>query len=235
MRNYVDLHLCPTLDDLQNARSMADILSETGTRTVGFVVPPDQLSREQPAMNVFKEAGLDVARRLDVRPRSRDQLLRDLQKFRNKYEIIAVECTTSSVSQVAVRDRRVDIVYFPKRERGNRFRSNLAKTCRAGLEFNISELIAGEHLDARLHQTRREVEAAAAASLTMIGSSGAANPLELRAPRDIAALLHLLGLPLQKALESVSENPLALVKRNRLKLAEPQLEEGVRIPRRRTK
>jgi len=232
MRLYADLHLCPSLDDVPNARSMASVLSELRTGVVGLVIPPDKLTPTPPTVNSFRDAGLDVAKRLNLRPRSREELLRSLRKFRSKYEIIAVDCSTLSVSRVAVRDRRVDIVQFPKQRSSSAFRRNLASTCRAALEFNMSELTQPPGFEARLYGLRREIEVAAEASTSVIGCTNASNSFELRAPRDVAAVLHILGLSPEAALRAVSEIPLAIVKQNRLRMEEPQLEEGVRIVRR---
>jgi len=234
MRKYADLHLCPPLDDAANARTMAELLNQLGTAAVGLVVPPDQLTPTPAAMNSFKDAGLDVAKRLNLKPRSREELLRSLRRFRTKYEIVAVDCIAQSVSRVAVRDRRVDIVHFPKQGPGSSFRRNLANTCRAALEFNMSELTQGPGCEARLGRQRRELEVAADASTPVIGSTNASNPFELRPPRDVAAILHMLGLSPQAALAGVSEIPLAIVRQNRLRAEQPQLEESVRIVRRST-
>lgn len=232
MRTYADLHISAGLDDMANARSMANLLTELRTRVVGLVVPPERLTPSPPIASLFKSVGLDVATRLNLRPKSREELLRSLRRFRSRYEIISVDCSVPSVSRVAVRDRRVDIVYFPTREPRNLFAGNLARSCRAALEFNLSELISGPGFDARLHRLRRQVEAAARASAMVIGSTKASNPFELRSPKDIAAVLHVLGLPLEAALRAVSDVPLTIVKKNRLRLSKPQLEEGVRILRR---
>ena len=234
MRAYADLHLCPSLDDLANAQSMANLLVELQLQVVGLVVPPERLHNLHPVANLFRHAGLDVARRLNLKPKSREELLRSLRRFRNKYEIVSVECGVPSVSRVAIRDRRVDIVYFPDRERGSILRRNLATSCRAALEINLSALTSGPGFGARLHSLKREIETAAQASTKVIGSTKASNPYELRSPRDIAAILHSVGLPLESALRAVSEIPLAIVRKNRLRLEEPQLEEGVRILRRPT-
>jgi len=234
MRTYADLHLCPPLDDAANARSMADVLNQLGTAVVGLVVPPDQLTPTPAAMNSLRDAGLDVAKRLNLKPRSREELLGSLRRFRAKYEIVAVDCATQSVSRVAVRDRRVDIVHFPKQGPSSSFRRNLASTCRAALEFNMSELTQGARYEAGLGRQRRELEVAAEKSTPVVGSTNASNPFELRAPRDVAAILQMLGLSPQSALASVSEIPLAIVRQNRLKAKHPQLEEGVRIVRRST-
>jgi RNase P/RNase MRP subunit p30 len=232
MRLYADLHLCPPLDDTANARSMGEVLNQLGTVLVGLVVPPNKLTPTPAAMNALREAGIDVAKRLNLRPKSREELLSGLRRYRSQYEIVAVECDRQSVSQVAVRDKRVDVVHFHKQGQRSSFRRNLAGTCRAALEFNMSELTQELESGATLSWQRRELEIAAEASTGLIGSTGASAPLGLRAPRDVAAVLQMLGLSPQAALSAVSETPLTIVRQNRLKTEHPQLEEGVRIMRR---
>ena len=104
--------------------------------------------------------------------------------------------------------------------------------CRAALEFNVSELTQGVRYEAGLGRQRQQLEVAAEASIRVVGSTMASNPFELRAPRDVAAVLHMLGLPPQAALASVSEIPLTILRQNRLKAEQSDLEEGVRIVRR---
>ena len=229
MRDYADLHLCPPLDDVSNARSMADLLVELNTRTIGLVLPPERSERMMIVHEVFKNAGLEVARRVNLKPKSRNDLLRSLRRYRNQYEIVAVECSSFPVSRVAVRDRRVDIVYFPKTERSNPFHARLATTCRAALEINMSELISSSNSGRSLFGFQRDIETAVEASTTVIGSTMGSKPFDLRSPRDIASILNIIGLPLRDALNAVSAVPLSIVRSNRSRLKEPQLERGVRI------
>jgi len=211
---------------------MADLLVELNTGTVGLVLPPERSGRIPIVHGVFNNAGLEVARRINLKPKSRNDLLRDLRRYRNQYEIVAVECTSFLVSRVAVRDRRVDVVYFPKTVRSNPFHARLAKTCRAALEINISELISSPNPGTSLFGLRRDIETAVEASTAVIGSTAASKPFDLRSPRDISSILNLIGLPLRDSLNAVSTVPLGIVGRNRSRLNEPQLEEGVRILRR---
>jgi RNase P/RNase MRP subunit p30 len=211
---------------------MANVLAELQTRVVGLVVPPQRLTPTPPIVDSFRSAGIDVANRLNLKPSSREELLRSLRRFRSKYEIVSVDCAVQSVARVAVRDRRVDIVYFPRQEVGGIFRGNLAKICRAALEFNLSELTSGPEFGVGLRRLRREIEVAAEGSTTVIGCTRASNLFELRSPRDVAAILHLLGLPLSAAVRAVSDVPLAMVRRNRLRMEEPRLEDGIRVLRR---
>jgi RNase P/RNase MRP subunit p30 len=235
VREYADLHLCPLLDDVSNARSMANLLAELNTRTIGLVLPPERSGHIPIAHDVFKNAGLEVARRINLKPKSRNDLLRGLRRYRNQYEIVAVECSSFLVSRVAVRDRRVDIVYFPKTVRSNPFHARLANTCRAALEINMSELISSPNSGTSLFRLRRDMETAVEASTTVIGSTGASKPFDLRSPRDVASILNLIGLPLRDALNATSTVPVSIVRRNRSRLDEPQLEQGVRILRRSNK
>ena len=96
----------------------------------------------------------------------------------------------------------------------------------------MSELTRGLECGSGLGGQRRELEIAAEASTRVVGCTGASTPLGLKAPRDVAAVLHMLGLSAEAALAGVSEIPQAIVTRNRLKTERPQLEEGVRTVRR---
>jgi len=211
---------------------MANVLAELQTRVVGLVLPPQRLTPTPPIVDAFKSAGIDVAKRLNLKPSSREELLRSLRRFRSKYEIVSVECSVPSVSRVAVRDRRVDLVYFPKQQLGSIFRGNLAKSCRAALEFNLSELTSGPSFEVGLYRLRREIEVAAEGSTAVIGCTRASNPFQLRSPRDVAAILHLLGLPFSAAVRAVSDLPIEMVKKNRLRMREPGMDDGITVIRR---
>ena len=63
-------------------------------------------------------------------------------------------------------------------------------------------------------------------------SSGATNSHFIKQPRDFASLAFLFGMDRLKALNSLSEYPLALIKRNREKLDSDYVIKGVRIVRR---
>jgi RNase P/RNase MRP subunit p30 len=211
---------------------MANLLAELNTRTIGLVLPPERSGHMPIVHEAFKNAGLEVARRVNLKPKSRNDLLRSLRRYRSQYEIVAVECSSFLVSRVAVRDRRVDVVYFPKTGRSNPFHARLAKTCRAALEINMSELISSLNSGIRLLGLRRDIETAVEASTTVVGSTMASKPFDLRSPRDIASVLNIIGLPLRDALNAISTVPLSIVRRNRSRLNEPQLEQGVRVLRR---
>ena len=62
-----------------------------------------------------------------------------------------------------------------------------------------------------------------------MASSWASSPYGLRAPRDMAALLMLVGLDPSEALKAVSKTPMEIVERNREKLSPSYVMPGVRV------
>jgi len=65
-------------------------------------------------------------------------------------------------------------------------------------------------------------------------SSGATNEYIIRGPHDYAALTTLFDMPMPSALRALSENPLAIVERNREKLSPDYVAPGIRIVGRKT-
>jgi RNase P/RNase MRP subunit p30 len=63
----------------------------------------------------------------------------------------------------------------------------------------------------------------------IVVSSGVANEMLLRRPRELAALAYLFGLDETSALEAISQNPVSIVKRNRQKLSPKFVAPGIRV------
>jgi RNase P/RNase MRP subunit p30 len=78
---------------------------------------------------------------------------------------------------------------------------------------------------------RREVSIANEFHVPVIISSGASTRQLLRKPREMAAFASLFGLSEVTALDAVSINPLAIVRRNREKLSRGFVAPGIRVVR----
>jgi RNase P/RNase MRP subunit p30 len=76
---------------------------------------------------------------------------------------------------------------------------------------------------------RREAAIAGEFHVPIVVSSGVAAEMLLRKPREMAALAFLFGLDEASALEAVSQNPVAIVKRNREKLSSKFVAPGIRV------
>jgi RNase P/RNase MRP subunit p30 len=79
---------------------------------------------------------------------------------------------------------------------------------------------------------RKEAAIAQDFHVPMVTSSGASSRFLIRTPRDLAALASVFDLDRTSALEAVSKNPVAIVKRNRHKLSAEFVAPGVRVVRR---
>jgi len=83
-----------------------------------------------------------------------------------------------------------------------------------------------------LSSLRREASIAKEFHVPIVMSSGVSDVMLLRKPRELAALASLFDLDEVLAMEAVSINPLAIVKRNRHKLSSRFVAPGIRIIRR---
>jgi ribonuclease P/MRP protein subunit RPP1 len=238
-RTFADLHLRPNLRDSEQVRHMMQKASELGYRLIAISLPPNLSSeRIQQIQSMCREAEVDFASRVDLKPRTSRELIRGLRKFRRKFEIIAVACESKPVARQAAKDRRVDLLSFPSLDFRRRFfdraEAELASKALASLEIDMKPLLTVEG-SARiklLSCLRKEVAIAQDFHVPMVISSGASSRFLMRTPRDLAALTSVFDLDRASALEAVSKNPVAIVKRNREKLSSRFVAPGVRIVRR---
>jgi RNase P/RNase MRP subunit p30 len=142
------------------------------------------------------------------------------------------------VARQAAKDRRVDLLNFPSLDFRNRFfdraEAELASNGLASFEIDIKPLLTYEG-PARirlLSNLRRETAIAKEFHVPIVVSSGVADKTLMRKPKEVAALASLFDLDEASAIEAVSKNPIAIVKRNRDKLSSRFVAPGIRIIRR---
>ncbi len=231
MRKFIDLHLVP--GDTDVSESMLNEASRLGFTGVGLT--QDTGNRDSHDYNP-REDSLDVARRIDLRPRNPNELTSSLRRIRRRFEIIAVECRSKPVARQAARDNRVDILNFPtqiqgrRRVRFDRQEASLASGTNCAYEINLSDLLnKGAHVATRLLSMMTvEVENARRYDVPVVVSSGADKPLLMRGPRELAASMQLLGIGEEESLDMVSDVPWRMVERNRSKLEPGYVSPGVR-------
>jgi RNase P/RNase MRP subunit p30 len=238
-RKYADLHLCPDLGNDEQVTRMISKASELGYRVIAIPLPqnfPEEKIRK--LQNTCKENKTDFASRVDLKPRTSSELIRSLRRLRRRFEIITVMCESKQVARQAAKDRRVDLLNFPGRNRRKRFfdkaEAELASNGLGSLEIDIKPLLTleGPARIRLLSSLRREVRIAEDFHVPIVISSGASNELLMRKPRETAALTSLFDLDKSSAINTVSKNPLAIVKRNREKLSPNFVAPGIRLIRR---
>jgi len=235
---FSDLHLCVPLKNIEQTRKMIAKSSQLGYSQIGIPLPP---SIEQNAVDrlrqVCEEFSLDFVTRLDFAPRNPGELLSGLRRFRRKFEVVSVLCSSKPVARQAAKDRRVDLLSFRSAERGKRFfdwaEAELASESSASFEIDAVQVLSVEGF-ARVgffSSLRREVATTKSFGVPVVISSGATEALLLRKPQDYASLTLLFGMDVSLALEALSKNPASIVERNRGKLSPNYVAPGIRIVR----
>jgi len=235
---YADLHLCPNINDSTRVSQIISKASKLGYRLTAMPLPPNIQEKEILHLReMAKEANIDLALRVDLAPRTPKELVYNLRKLRRKFELIAVACKSKNVARQAAKDRRVDILNFPQLDWRERFfdraEAELASNALASFEIDIKPLLTleGPARVRLLSSLRREVKTAQEFHIPIVVSSGVSDEFLMRKPKELAAFAFLFGMDEGSAIETVSKNPVAIVKRNREKLASRFVAPGIRVIR----
>ena len=237
-RTFADLHLRVNTKDLTSTQRILGKAAEFGYGLVAAPLAPETHEEEIVMLRrVCAEAGLDFASRVNLRPRSQNDLLSQLRRVRRKFEVVSVQCENKEVARQAAKDRRVDLLGFPMLDARRRFfdraEAELASGCLATLEVDVKPLLVleGAARVRLISALRREVAVAREFHLPMVVSSGVSEGMLLRMPRELATVASVFGLAGDAALDAVSRNPLAVVERNRAKLSKGFVAPGIRVVR----
>jgi RNase P/RNase MRP subunit p30 len=236
MKQFADLHLRIPIDNLPQAEKMICKALELGYDLVGIPFP-SYVNREKISEieKICKDIGLDFATRVNLSPRNSNQLLHDLRKIRRKFEIVAVRCLTKDTARHAAKDRRVDLLQFSVTNMRQRFfdeqEAELASQALSSLEIELSPLLQLTRFSRvrLLSILRREAATAERVKVPIILSSGATEAQLMRGAYDYASLGTLFDLTLASSFRALSENPVAMVERNREKLNPDFVAPGIRI------
>jgi len=241
MKRFADLHLRVPLKDPSKAESMIRKASELGYSLVGIPLSP-HATREQISQlrQICSDAKVDFATRVNFSPRTPNELLQSLRRFRRKFEIVSVRCHTKDVARQAAKDRRVDLLQFSVTSLRIRFfdeaEAELASQALSSLEIELAPILQLTSFSRvrLLSRLRREVATAERFKVPITISSGATDELFMRGPSDYAALTTLFDLPIFSALDALSKTPFVTVERNRKKLSPDYVAPGIHVVGRKT-
>lgn len=238
-RLYSDLHLRPNLRDFEQTTNLVRKAANLGYGLIGITLSPKfNESETEQIKSKCTEIGIDLATRVDLRPNTPNELIHDLRKLRRKFEIVCVMCESKNVARQAAKDRRVDLLNFPSPNFRGRFfdlaEAELASNSLASLEIDMEPLLTSETSTRirLLSSLRRETSIADDFNVPIVVSSGASDERLIRKPMEIAIATSIFGLEKHLGLETVSDNPARIVKRNREKLDTSFVAPGIRVLRR---
>jgi RNase P/RNase MRP subunit p30 len=236
MKRFADLNLLVPLHNLSQVEGMIKNTYELGYNLIGVPFSPhvrqEQISQLR---SICHKINIDLTTRVNFFPRNSNELLHSLRRFRRKFEIISVMCHTKDVARQAAKDRRVDLLQFSATKLRKRFfdkgEAELASQAFSSLEIEMAPLLQldGASRIRLLYRLQREVALAEKFKVPVIISSGATNEYQMRGARDYAAVASLFDLQASSAFKALSENPYAIVERNREKLSPEYVAPGIRV------
>jgi ribonuclease P/MRP protein subunit RPP1 len=235
-RSVVDLHLKIPHKDSNSLQGAVQRAAHFGYQYVSIPFSFEPPAEEIENLKILcKDVGIEPVLRIDLYPRSENDLMNNLRRLRRKFDVICVFCDDKEVSRQAAKDRRVDLLNFPNFDYRKRFfdrsEAELTSNGLAALEIDVKFLLTleGSARTRFLSCLRREVAIAKTFGVPLIISSGVTEERFMRMPRDMASLAYLFGLTVHEALDAVSVNPLAIVLRNREKLGSNFIAPGIRL------
>jgi len=235
-KTFADLHLRLNPRDSAAASRIINKVAALGYRLVAVPFSPETREDETAWLRgMCSEAKVDFASRVDIKPRTQNDLMHQLRRLRRRFEVVCVVCENKEVARQAAKDRRVDLLNFPSLDYHKRFfdraEAELASNSLAALEIDVKPLLVleGPARVRLLSSLRRETAIAREFHVPIVVSSGATTEMLLRKPREQAALAGLFDLSEVSALEAVSQNPVSIVKHNRQKLSSKFVAPGIRV------
>ena len=219
MREFIDLAVYPKEGSIQ---SIIETARQLGYSAIG--------------LNVATESTIDLVKRLDLHPRSQNDVGKQVRKHRQKTEVIVVHCHTKTIARQAARDNRIDLLRFPITKGQetmflDRKLTGLMRDSGVGFEVSVKSLLTYERhqLEKRIGVIRRSLTTALKHDLSVVASSCAQDIYGLRDPYGLASLLSILEMDIDTGLDMISKNPINLIAKNRSKLNSNYVNPGVWI------
>lgn len=163
------------------------------------------------------EFGVDVVGGVEVRADSVEQLHGLVRKYRDKVDVVCVHGGEEDINRGAVEMDEVDVLCHPMKGRGRGVNHVTAATARENdvvLEFNLSKVLresGGERVRA-LQDLRFLRKLVRKYGTPFIISGDPYTHQDLRAPREMKALLELIGFREGEINTGIGETPSTLSK-----------------------
>ncbi|MHA2358676.1 MAG: RNase P subunit p30 family protein [Candidatus Thorarchaeota archaeon] len=179
------------------------------------------------------ENGISLLKRTDVSGRGLNSIKKHIVNARKQAMIVAVPLTTVDIANWAAEDKRVDLLTLePSRE--HRFRDSTARLAASSgtcLEIQFTPLLnlVGLNRSKIIKAFREAVEIATSAGMSIILSSGAKHPMQMRSTMAMRHIGLLLGMNSKYAETVVCKTPFEILERNLRRLGPEFIAEGVEI------
>ena len=225
---YEAVHAAP--DGESTVARMALTAAECGFD--GIVVRNHVDARADYDASGIEEAyGVDIVEGIEIRAESPEQASGYLGANREDHVVLAVHGGTKALNRFAVSQDRVDVLSHPTRNGGtvDQVIAREAATHGVHLEFDLSPVLradGGTRVQA-LRRLRTMYDLVDHYDVPYVVSADPTSHLQVRAPRELAALGDVIGLGAEFVREGLREWG-RLAERNRERLSDEFIEPGVR-------
>lgn len=184
---------------------------------------------------ISKISTLNIYYRINLRPKSLNDLKKRLRPYNNFSDIISVESTDKNIQIQAAKDSRVDIISFSDQNVIKTISPgiiSLTKQNKSFIEFSLAPImVRNQAIQSKyLRSLYRAVQLAVQLKANYIISGNFDDLFKLRHPRALISVCHtLLGIPLLRAKKAFSENVLSLINRVQTRQDKNIIESGVKL------
>jgi len=186
---------------------------------------------ETDAERIAEEYGVDVVDAIEIRADNPEVAAGHLGNYRPKHTVLALHGGTNALNRFAVEQDRVDVLAHPMCDRGN-FNHVLAKAAvehGTRVEFDLSRVVrddGGPRVQA-LQDLRKLRELVEKYDVPYVVSANPTSHLQLRAPRELAAVGQTIGFSKEQIRAGLEEWS-NLAERNRERLSDEFIAPGVK-------
>ena len=186
---------------------------------------------ESDAERIREAYGVDVVDAIEIRAKNPEVAAGHVGNYRPKTTILAVHGGTNKLNRFAVEQDRVDVLAHPMRDRGD-FNHVLAKAAvehDVRVEFDLSRVLradGGPRVQA-LSDLRKLREIVEQYDAPYVVSANPRSHLQLRAPRELAAVGRAVGFSAEQIRRGLAEWGV-LAERNRERMSDEFIGPGVK-------
>jgi RNase P/RNase MRP subunit p30 len=225
MVDLFDLNVCmKSKGELDSYISMAKKLGFTGFAVQGIISTPVETYND----------GFSIINRFDLQKKSKRSMKNQVKRNRRNFVIISAPLLDVNFTNWAAEEATIDIITIVPPFTEHKLRRTTAKLAVANgtvLEIPINPLLTTDGMvRARILKSLREsVSTATAAGMSIILSSHAKDPVEMRSPYAMRYIGQLLGIDASSSKTCIYSNPAEIVSRNVHKLDGEYISEGIEI------
>lgn len=190
----------------------------------------DRQAEYEPA-TVANTTGVDVIPAIELRTDDRSQLAGLVDRYRKKRIVVCVHGTSPEINRHACETPEVDVLCHPMRADGdmNQVLARAARENGVRVEFNFAEILreTGGRRTRAVAGLHKLLDLVEQYDVPYVVSADPFSHLEIRAPRELAAVGERAGIDRDVVLDGLREWR-RLADRNRDRTAESFIEPGVR-------